>query len=174
VARPCRHHASCGDRREDLTSSLWQFSSSVSRLSGCLAGLPATGREALHVDNRRCGSNSRPDRQLDPSAGDAVLASVFGIMPPTSPRANCGQHNRKRRQRQLLRRHWPPADRGVAVSLKTRQFLLGTAAFGCPQLGNASGPSTTLLRPPSPRIWLSSSNSSKRRNRKTARFRSDT
>src|SRR5207245_11780959 len=97
------------------------------------------------------------------------------MTPPTSPRANCGQLNRKRRQRHLLRRHVcrPPADRGVTVSLKARQFLLGTAAFGCRQLGNASRPSTTLLRPPSPRLSLRSSNSSKRRNRKTARFRSD-
>jgi hypothetical protein len=46
VARPYRHHASCGDRREDLTSSLWQFSSSVSRLSGCLAG-------SLQLEGRR-------------------------------------------------------------------------------------------------------------------------
>lgn len=98
------------------------------------------------------------------------------MTPPTSSRANCGQLNRKRRQRHLLRRHVcrPPADRGVTVSLKARQFLLGTAAFGWRQLGNASRPSTTLLRPPSPRISLRSSNSSKRRNRKTARFRSDT
>src|SRR5436309_15746790 len=101
------------------------------------------------------------------------------MTPPTSPRANCGQPNRKRRQRHLLRRHVlhvcrPPADRGVTVSLKARQFLLGTAAFGCRQLGNASRPSTTLSRPPSLRISLRSSNSSKRRNRKTARFRSDT
>jgi hypothetical protein len=57
-----------------LTSSLWQFSSSVSRLSACLAGcLQLEGRRP-HVDNRRYVSNSRPDRQLDPSAGDAVLA----------------------------------------------------------------------------------------------------
>src|SRR5437762_14057719 len=92
------------------------------------------------------------------------------MTPPTSPRANCGQ------LRHLLRRHVCrlPADRGVTVSLKARQFLLGTAAFGWWQLGNASRPSTTLLRPPSPRISLRSSNSSKRRNRKTARFRSDT
>src|SRR5438552_5277478 len=98
------------------------------------------------------------------------------MTPPTSSRANCGQLNRKRRQRHLLRRHVcrPPADRGVTVSLKARQFLLGTAAFGWRQLGNASRLSTTLLRPPSPCISLRSSNSSKRRNRKTARFRSDT
>ena len=67
----------------------------------------------------------------------------------------------------------PRRSRGNRLS-QSKAVLAWDSSVWLAAIGNASRPSTTLLRSPSRRISLRSSNSSKRRNRKTARFRSDT
>ena len=57
------------------------FEAKLARLSACLASGPAVQREALHVDSCRRGSNSRPDRLLDPSH---VIQYCYGTHPPQS------------------------------------------------------------------------------------------
>src|SRR6266446_6229582 len=74
---PLSHHACCGDRI--LTSSLWQFSTSVSRLSACMGGPALGGSGSMSTIAAAARERCEPQRQLGEIGGEWVLVVGFEL-----------------------------------------------------------------------------------------------